>query len=222
MPFRFPVALNPFKSRVPTTRLGNIGKALNPLNPVNAATILLEEAISAVAGRTLGPEAQTRAEYFSFGVLPGIALNVLDAGAVSANQDQLAKQAQAEYLAQEKKRRTEQTAAVELRAPQQVRNFSPSAPTRRPVEETHAPLSRVMPASPTPGADVESLAAKQERTAELMRQMIELGVTGGMTADNMRQWVSSNPQLADRLIQDRLGRKDRLAKEFAGFSGYAQ
>jgi len=58
MGFRFPVALNPFKTRVPTTRLGAVGKALNPLNPINAATMLLEEVIGGVVGNTLGPEAR--------------------------------------------------------------------------------------------------------------------------------------------------------------------
>jgi hypothetical protein len=52
--------------------------------------------------------------------------------------------------------------------------------------------------------------------------MIELDVTGGMTADNMRSWVSQNPALAERLITDRMGRKERLAKEFEGFAEYAQ
>jgi len=95
---QFPVALNPFKSRTPTTRLGKFGKELNPLNPRNAAIILLEEAISGITGATLGPEAQQRAEYFGFGLLPGIALNALDAGAVSANEDQLLEEARREYL----------------------------------------------------------------------------------------------------------------------------
>jgi hypothetical protein len=58
-------------------------------------------------------------------------------------------------------------------------------------------------------------AAKTERTSELLRQMVELGVTGGMSADNMREWVGANQGLAENLIRDRLGRKERLAKEFA-------
>jgi len=99
----------------------------------------------------------------------------------------------------------------------------------RPSPEAHPPVSQRVPPSPTPRASVQAVtedllakAADQERTAELSRRMIELGLTGGMTADNMRQWVSSNSELAERLIADRMGRKERLAKEFAGFSEYSQ
>jgi hypothetical protein len=115
MGFRIPTAINHLKV-VPTTRLGRLGKALNPLNPVNAATLLLEEAISGLAGSTLGPEARQRTEYFGFGLLPGIAMNVLDAGAVSANQDQLAKEAQEKYLREQQNARAEQARAAEIEA----------------------------------------------------------------------------------------------------------
>lgn len=103
--------------------------------------------------------------------------------------------------------------------------------TPRPVPSTNQPSRAVVPSSPpAPVVDdvqraVESeLLAKaaQQRTDDLVRQMTELGVTGGMTPENMRKWVGANVGLADRLIQDRLGREARLAKEFAGFSGYPQ
>ena len=119
----------------------------------------------------------------------------------------------------------------ELEAVQPQRNVVPPS-VRRPVEEQRPPVSRVVPPSvttpsgETTRAAVENellkKAADQERTAELMRRMIELDVTGGMTADNMRSWVSQNPALAERLITDRMGRKERLAKEFEGFAEYAQ
>lgn len=122
-------------------------------------------------------------------------------------------------------------AEAETAAPQPQRNAVAPA-SRRPLEESHAPVSRPVPASPVPqsqeqirkAVETEMLAkaANQERTAELMRSMIELGVTGGMTGDNMREWVSKNPVLAQNLIKDRLGRKERLAEEFAGFADYAQ
>ena len=85
---RFPVALNPFKTRNPTTRLGRIGKDINPLNPRNAAALVLEEAIRAVADRTL-PQAQAddvsaRVGYFGFGPKVGAVLNILDAGPTNA------------------------------------------------------------------------------------------------------------------------------------------
>lgn len=110
--------------------------------------------------------------------------------------------------------------------------LGPAPAVRRPPEERHPPVSQVVPPTSAPQsqeqirkaveAEMLAKAANQERTAELMRSMIELGVTGGMTGDNMREWVSKNPVLAQNLIKDRLGRKERLAKEFAGFADYAQ
>jgi hypothetical protein len=119
----------------------------------------------------------------------------------------------------------------ELDATQPQRSVTAPA-VSRPVEEQRPPVSRVVPPSTTQPSreetrvavenDLLKKAADQERTAELMRRMIELDVTGGMTADNMRSWVSKNPVLAERLIADRMGRKERLAKEFEGFAEYAQ
>ena len=119
----------------------------------------------------------------------------------------------------------------ELAANQPQRNVMPPASTR-PVEERRAPVSGQVPTQTTASSGEQTRvavenellkrAADQERTAELMRRMIELDVTGGMTADNMRTWVSANPELAQNLIADRLGRKERLAKEFEGFAEYAQ
>lgn len=212
MGFRLPIALNPFKSRVPSTRLGKFGKAVNPLNPVNAAAILLEETLGGLVGSTLGPEARQRVEYFGYGgILPGIALNVLDAGAVSANQDQLVKQAQAQYLREQKQKRAEQTRVAELAAPQQTRATAPSPAVQRPVEETRPPVSRQVPTSPAPDP---------ARTEELVRQMVDLGITAGMTDENMRTWASRHQGLAERLVQDRMSREARLAKQFADYPGY--
>lgn len=218
MGFRFPVALNPFKSRVPTTRLGAVGKALNPLNPINAATMLLEEAIGGVVGNTLGPEARQRVEYFSLGLQPGLVLNILDAGAVSANQDQLAKQAQSEYLRQQKQQRAEQTRAGELEAPQQTRTFAASPAARRPVEELRPPMSRQVPASPNPPQqkqpetmnELAQLYAEQyrkgremEQGGELQRRLMEGGAVPGMTPEALMTWVQANPDLAYRLAEKR-------------------
>ncbi len=218
MGFRFPVALNPFKTRVPTTRLGAVGKALNPLNPINAATMLLEEAIGGVVGNTLGPEARQRVEYFSLGLQPGLVLNILDAGAVSANQDQLAKQAQSDYLRQQKQQRAEQTRVGELEAPQQTRTFAVSPAARRPVEESHAPVSRQVPASPNPPQQKEpetmnelaQLYAEQyrkgremEQGGELQRRLMEGGAVPGMTPEALMTWVQANPDLAYRLAEKR-------------------
>ena len=105
-----------------------------------------------------------------------------------------------------------------------VKRFDAPA-AKRPSGSDTAPVSSTVPVNPNPPKEEQTRvavenelleqAAKTERTSELMRQMVELGVTGGMTSDNMREWVGANQGLAENLIQDRLGRKERLAKEFA-------
>jgi hypothetical protein len=215
MGFRIPVALNPFKTRVPTTRLGSLGKALNPLNPINAATMILEEAIGGIVGNTLGPEARQRVEYFGYGgILPGIALNVLDAGAAGAT-DEEQRQLREAFA---KQRKANETRAAELEAPQQTRTFAPSPATRRPVEETHAPLSQAVPASPNPPQrkepetmnELAQLYAKQYRKGstmaeggELQRRLYEGGAAEGMPVEKFMTWVEANPDLAYRLAEKR-------------------
>lgn len=215
MGFRFPVALNPFKTRVPTTRIGALGKALNPLNPVNAATILLEEAIGGVVGKTLGPEARQRVEYFGYGgILPGIALNVLDAGAAGAAEEEQ-RQLKEAFAKQQK---ANQTRAAELEAPQQTRAAGGSPAARRPVEETHAPVSQPIPASPNPAQrrepetmnELAQLYAEQyrkgremEQGGELQRRLMEGGAVPGMTPEALMTWVEANPDLAYRLAEKR-------------------
>ena len=215
MNFRFPVALNPFKTRVPTTRLGALGKALNPLNPINAATMILEETIGGIVGNTLGPEARQRVEYFGYGgILPGIALNVLDAGAAGAT-DEEQRQLREAFA---KQRKANETRAAELEAPQQTRTFAPSPATRRPVEETHAPVSQVIPASPNPPQrkepetmnELAQLYAEQYRKGsamaeggELQRRLYEGGAAEGMPVEKFMTWVEANPDLAYRLAEKR-------------------
>jgi len=218
MGFRIPVALNPFKSRTPTTRLGKFGKAINPLNPVNAATMLLEEAVGSIVGNKLGPEARQRVEYFGFGLQPGLVLNILDAGPVSANHDQLAKEAQAQYLREQKQRRAEQTRAAELEAPQQARSSAGVPAVRRSVEESRPPVSQQVAADPNPPKQQEpevlnelgQMYAKQyrlgremEQSGELQRRLMEGGAVPGMTPETLMSWVEANPDLAYRLAEKR-------------------
>ena len=66
-------------------------------------------------------------------------MNVLDAGAVSANQDQLVKEAQEKYLREQQNARAEQARAAEIEAPQQSRGSASSPATQRPVEERRPP-----------------------------------------------------------------------------------
>ena len=106
---------------------------------------------------------------------------------------------------------------------------------RRPVEESRPAVTRQVDPSTTPASDRPSpqvvqqvvqedllkQAAEKARTADLIQRMKEVGATGGMGEDAMRTWVSSHQDLAERLIEDRLGKEARLAKEFSGFSAYA-
>jgi len=85
VPFRIPVALNPFKTRVPTTRLGALGKSLNPLNPVNAGLMLLEEAIEA---SPLPKPVKAFAAYAQFG-MPGIIYGLTERPAGPVNERRL-------------------------------------------------------------------------------------------------------------------------------------
>lgn len=233
MGFEFPTALNPFKTRTPSSWLGRLGKDINPLNPLNARMIVLEEAIRAIAGRTL-PQAQaddlsTRVGYFGFGPHLGLGLNILDAGPVASGELTEADR-EANRLAYEARRKEYEAnlkkppVAPETGGTQPVRDVVPPA-VNRPSGSNTTPVSQTVPINPNPSKEDETRvavenellaqAAKSERTSELMRQMVELDVTGGMTADNMRQWVGANQGLAENLIRDRLGRKERLAKEFA-------
>ncbi len=212
MGFRFPIALNPFKTRTPTTGLGRLGKSLNPLNPVNAATMLLEEAVSGIVGSTLGPEARQRVEYFGYGgLLPGIALNVLDAGAVNAGHDQMLKEAQATYMQEQRRKRAAQTRAAELEAPQQTRQPASSPSTQRPVEEARPPITSEVPASPTPSMnELAQLYARQRilgtemaKGGELQRRLYEGGAAEGMPVEDFMSWVETHPDLAYRLAEKR-------------------
>lgn len=119
---------------------------------------------------------------------------------------------------------------AETGADQPIRS-RPSPAAQRPVEESHTPLSRTMPATANPPTREETRqavedeliarAAQQKRTDDLTRQLIEAGATKGMTDENARKWVASNTELAEQVLADRLGREQRLAKEFEGFSAYA-
>jgi len=210
--------------------LGRLGKTFNPLNPRNARAILLEETIRAIAGQTL-PQAQAddvsaRAGYFFLGgPQVGAALNILDAGPVASDETERRLIAESERLRKEHEAKLKKPpVAPETGGVQPVRDVVPPA-AKRPSGSDTVPVSSTVPINPNPPKEEQTRvavenelleqAAKTERTSELMRQMVELGVTGGMTSDNMREWVGANQGLAENLIRDRLGRKERLAKEFA-------
>lgn len=214
---RLPIALNPFRSRVPTTRLGAVGKLLNPLNPVNAATILLEETVRAIAGKTLGPEAEQRVGYFSLGPQIGAALNILDAGAVNAKDDRELIAESNRYFAAQKAQRQPAQSGVVPGAPQ---GTSFVAPTPRAQASPQAvaprtePRSIPVPSTPTPSTEEQNALAaeymKQKllgqsmaKGGELQRRLWEAGGGAGMTPENFMTWVESHPDIAYRELLKR-------------------
>ena len=214
---RFPTALNPFRTRVPTTRLGAFGKLLNPLNPANAAAIVLEETIRAVAGKTLGPEAEQRVGYFSLGPMIGAALNILDAGAVNAKDDAQLIAESNRYFDAQKAQRQPARSGVVPGAPQATSFVAPTPRTQaspQAVAPRTEPRSIPVPTTATPSVEEKNALAteymKQEllgRTmaegGELQRRLWEAGGGAGMTPENFMSWVESHPDIAYRELLKR-------------------
>jgi hypothetical protein len=219
---RIPVALNPLKTRTPTTSLGKLGKATNPLNPSNAALI----GVSALARQFLPPEDAQRIEYFGFGTLPGIALNVLDAGAVGASEDQELQRYKAQYL---QRANAEAAAKTNLGAPTpapaagnrvdaatpQIGNRQ-AAPVQTPTvpQFTEASLRAAdagyeAPANVPLGqfyAAQQALGRNLEQTGELQRRLKESGAAAGMSDAALMAWAQKNPGLAYREMVNRESR----------------
>lgn len=216
---RFPIALNPFRTRIPTTRLGAIGKAINPLNPFNAAAIVLEETIRAVADKTLGPEAAERVGYFSMGPKIGVILNILDAGAVNANDDRRLIEESNRYFAAQKAQSQPVRSGIVPGAPRST-SFTSPTPVAQASPQAVAPRSEPrsipVPSTPTPSTEEknalateymkhELLGRSMAEGGELQRRLWEAGGGAGMTADNFMTWVESHPDIAYRELLKRGG-----------------
>lgn len=218
-----PTYLNPFKSRTPTTKLGRVGKALNPLNPFNARAILIEEAIRAVAGKYLPADTQRRLEYFSFGPQVGVLANILDAGTVGAQDDQkliqeserirrgMQRQKEIEALSPAEIKALSRSPVVDRPAPPVTREVSAPTPSYIPALSTQQPPPRSIPltASPTPVPEEQNelaieytkqnlLGKAMSEGGELQRRLFEAGGGAGMAAEDFMAWVESNPGVAYR------------------------
>lgn len=218
-----PTYLNPFKSRTPTTKLGRVGKALNPLNPFNARAILIEEAIRAVAGKYLPADTQRRLEYFSFGPQVGVLANILDAGTVNAQDDQkliqeserirrgMQRQKEIESLSPAEIKALSRSPVVDRPAPPVTREVSAPAPSYIPALSTQQPPPRSVPltASPTPVPEEQNelaieytkqnlLGKAMSEGGELQRRLFEAGGGAGMAPEDFMAWVGSNPGVAYR------------------------
>lgn len=218
-----PTYLNPFKSRTPTTKLGRVGKALNPLNPFNARAILIEEAIRAVAGKYLPADTQRRLEYFSFGPQVGILANILDAGTANAQDDQkliqeserirrgMQRQKEIEALSRSPVVDRSVPPVVDRSVPPVTREVSAPAPSYIPALSTQQPPPRSIPltASPTPLPEEQNelaieytkqnlLGKAMSEGGELQRRLFEAGGGAGMAPEDFMAWVGSNPGVAYR------------------------
>lgn len=222
---KLPVALNPFQTRQPTTTLGRLGKELNPLNPRNAAILAATELARAVAGRTLDPEGQARVEYMTWGVLPGIAMNVVDAGAAgasSAREQELLAQSK-QYFAQKGLQNPTQTprpqpgprvdaattqAQYYTQAPQQsprVVPMTPVAPPQPTISPAALSAARSSTAAPLSAPLAEFYSAQEQlgnqlvQTGELQRRLRQTGAVD----DALMEWAKANPALAYRELLKR-------------------
>jgi hypothetical protein len=91
---RLPTALNPLATRNPTTFLGQAGKMLNPLNPINAGAA----AVGLAADRFLPESLRDNVGAFTYGVPAGIIYSVFDqpAGATGKTEEQLIRESLAQ------------------------------------------------------------------------------------------------------------------------------
>lgn len=220
---KIPVALNPLRTRTPTTLLGGVGKSVNPLNPFNAAALVS----SAIARKYLSPEDAQRVEYFGFGLQPGIVLNVLDAGAVNASEDQELQRYRTQFL---QRANAEAAAKTNLGTPtpppgagNRVDASTPQIGNRQPApaqsasvpQFTEASLQAAntsyeapknVPLSQFYGAQ-QALGRELEKTGELQRRLKESGAAAGMTDAALMAWAQKNPGLAYREL---VGRESRM------------
>lgn len=190
---RIPTAINPLRTRTPTTGLGQLGRAVNPLNPVNAATMLLEAAIGETVGRTLGDDARRQAEYFSFGLKPGLVLSVLDAGPAGATD---------EYIQQ--------------RMAENQRAYEAERAARLATQAATSTESAVAPASTSPGsggvgaprsAGGASVSATEPRVGPRPQARPTVGAAVSPASTPRRETAAAPNELATTYMkQEMLGR----------------
>jgi len=227
---RIPTAINPLRTRQPTTTLGRIGKEINPLNPRNVAINLLADAISGVTGKTLGPEAQTRLEYMTYGPHIGVFLNTLDAGGAGAaplEETRRIQESLAYFAAAERQKgntappptpgprvdaSTTQMLDIGAAAPKQAPRVTPVTPTAPPtpvISQAAYTAAQTGFRAPTDIPLSEFYAAQRgigayaEQGGELQRRLKEVGGAAGMTDEALMQWVQQNPDLALRELMKR-------------------
>ena len=225
---KIPVQINPLRTSQPTTRLGQLGKALNPLNPLNAGTTAAVTALGSIDERILPPEAKERLEYFMFGLAPGVALNVLNAGSAGAKDEKALIEESLRYFAAQKAANrtgadrpavgprvdasTTQAVQAGATAPRQSTVITPVTPVAPPTSMvTSAALTAAdtgyqaptnVPLEQFYGAQ-EVLGRQLEAGGELQRRLKEAGAGAGMGDAALMAWAEKNPALAYRELMRR-------------------
>lgn len=222
---KIPVAVNPIRTRQPTTTLGRLGKELNPLNPRNFAGIALAEAISNIANKTLPADAAARVEYLTYGPHLGLALNVLDAGGAGAApmEEQQRIQESLQYFAAKERQKgnvaaqpaagpridasTTQAIQTGAVAPKQSPVITPVTPTAPPTPViSQAAYGAAQAGFEAPGTlpltefygAQKAIGQYAEQGGELQRRLKEAGGAAGMSDAALMEWVQANPALAYR------------------------
>jgi hypothetical protein len=186
-------------------------------------TILVEEAVRAVAGKYLPADTQRRLEYFTLGPQVGVLANILDAGTVNAQDDQkliqeserirrgMQRQKEIESLSPAEIKALSRSPVVDRPAPPVTREVSAPAPSYIPALSTQQPPPRSIPltASPTPLPEEQNelaieytkqnlLGKAMSEGGELQRRLFEAGGGAGMAPEDFMAWVGSNPGVAYR------------------------
>jgi hypothetical protein len=227
---RIPVAINPLRTRQPTTSLGRLGKEINPLNPRNLIGIAAAEAATALANKTLPAEAATRIEYLTYGPHLGVALNVLDAGGAGAAplEEQRRIQESLAYFAAIERQKgqtspapapgpriessTTQAIQIGAAAPRQSAQITPVTPTRVPTPTLGPAALQAAQTAYVAPTDVplsefyraqQAIGTYAEQGGELQRRLKEAGGAAGMSDEALMQWVKKNPALAYRELLKR-------------------
>jgi len=110
--------------------------------------------------------------------------------------------------------RKTRVAEAETGFDQPARDTGSAPAARRPVEERHPPVTREVPASPTPKPESMNelaqmyarqrvLGAEMAKGGELQRRLYEGGAVEGMSPQALMSWVEANPDLAYRLAEKR-------------------
>lgn len=226
---KLPTQLNPFATSAPTTRLGKVGKFINPLNPVNfragLITAGLDKALEAT-GLARDPEIDLAFQLGTFNPLAGVAYLGLSggtAGASPARERQLIEESN-RYFAQRPLQSKTQApppqpgprvdasttqAQFYTRAPQQSPRVIPvvatAPPTPSPISQAALTAAQTGFAAPS---DIslsdfyraqEQLGTQMAATGELQQRMQESGLVG----EGLAEWARANPALAYREIMKR-------------------